>query len=165
MVNAGEGMRAQKTFRSRPAFQPVSLAELLRELVDDARLSAESLQLRLRLELRSRPLVAGNRDALARALGNLIQNALEAAPAGSTVKITLRTTRASIIVDILDRGPGVPPALIHKVFAPFVSTRPDHGGLGLTVAQQLARAHGGRVRFVRCAPTVVRFELPRPLVN
>ncbi len=77
---------------------------------------------------------------------NLLQNALDASPAGAAVEIEAeRTAAGGARVRILDRGRGVEPAVAGAVFAPGVTTKSEGSGLGLTIARALARQHGGEV--------------------
>ena len=69
-----------------------------------------------------------------------------------------------VTFEVRDMGPGIPPGLSGKVFEPFFTTRMDghHAGLGLTLARQVAEAHGGSVSLesVPGQGTVVRIHLP-----
>ncbi|BBU31105.1 hypothetical protein BTHE68_48390 [Burkholderia sp. THE68] len=85
---------------------------------------------------------------LARALDNLIVNALRHAPPGGHV--TVRATGAQcaegerLRLEVTDDGPGVSAAERERIFEPFVTGRPDGSGLGLAVVREIASAHGGR---------------------
>lgn len=81
----------------------------------------------------------GDRRKLRQVLVNLVQNAIEAAPAGSSVEVRVTDGR----VEVLDRGTGVPAALGDRVFEPGVTTRPRGNGLGLAIARGLVGQHGG----------------------
>lgn len=76
---------------------------------------------------------------------NLILNAIQAQHGGGHVAIQLR--KDGLTVE--DHGPGVDPALVATLFEPFVSGRPQGTGLGLHLAQAIAVAHGGRLRYER----------------
>ena len=80
-----------------------------------------------------------DRRKLRQVLVNLVQNAIEAAPPGSSVEVRAAPGQ----VEVLDRGPGVPRELGARVFEPGVTTRPRGHGLGLAIARGLVGQHGG----------------------
>lgn len=89
--------------------------------------------------------VRGNRDALGRAVANLVHNALRHTPPGTPVEI--RVTAGGVIA-VLDRGPGLEGKSPAELFRPFVRGRrgaQDGAGLGLAIVYDVARLHGGRV--------------------
>ena len=95
-------------------------------------------------------LVRGNPRLLRRMLRNLLENARRHGE--GAVEAEVRRTPSGAEVDVLDRGPGVPPDLAERIFEPFfrLPGAPDGGaGLGLSIARQVARRHGGDVT---CTP-------------
>src|SRR6185369_13790788 len=83
-------------------------------------------------------------------LVNLLTNAAEAmAPAGGRVEVTTaRLTalgREEISIRVTDSGPGIPATQLDELFKPFVTTKPEGHGLGLTISQNIVLEHGGRI--------------------
>ncbi|HET6147590.1 MAG TPA: ATP-binding protein [Polyangia bacterium] len=102
--------------------------------------------------------VAADGDALARALDNLLRNAIEASPDGGTVTATVLDDGPAVRVRIQDGGAGVPAGRAGELFEPFFTTKPEGTGLGLAISRAIARAHGGDVVYAR-EGDVTRFEL------
>jgi signal transduction histidine kinase len=100
-------------------------------------------------------------DALARAIDNVLRNAVEASPPGETVQATVDVQAGSLRVRIADHGPGVPDGRAGEIFEPFFTTKPDGTGLGLAISQAIAQAHGGDLSYAREAG-VTRLELTLP---
>jgi signal transduction histidine kinase len=104
---------------------------------------------------------------LGRAVYNLLLNACQAAKRGKgapKVTLSLYEDERSIGIRIADNGPGVPAPLRQKIFMPFVSEGRESGiGLGLTLAQQIAQEHGGRVELSETSEgeTVFTINLPK----
>jgi signal transduction histidine kinase len=104
----------------------------------------------------------------ARALSNLIDNALLYSPADEIVRVGARVLGNEVLVWVEDRGPGVPDAEKEQVFEKFyrgsTSTASASGtGLGLAIAREIARAHRGRVWVEDAAPSGARFVISLPL--
>lgn len=119
----------------------------------------------------SLPPINGDADRLTQAVWNLVRNAIEA---GSS-QVVLRTRAEHGVriadvphalcfrLDIVDDGNGVPESLAEQVFLPLVTGRAEGSGLGLALAQQVAREHGGTVSYKsRPGHTVFTLTLPYP---
>ncbi len=131
--------------------QPQSLeaASLLREATDAVRDHAEAVGIALRVDAAEGLALNGDAFLLRQALVNLLDNALDFAPAGSTVEVRALREDGAIRFEVADRGPGVPDYARERVFERFYSLpRPDGGsrssGLGLPFVAQVAELHGGR---------------------
>ena len=83
-------------------------------------------------------------DHLRQILMNLVQNGLQATPAGGRVAIRVSAERGqSVVVEVVDTGGGIPPAQLAHVFEPFFTTKAGGTGLGLSISRQLADLNGG----------------------
>lgn len=115
--------------------------------------------------------VLADHDLLYRILANLVRNALEAMqaaappPDGHRLVIAIgRSTGDEVAIRVEDTGPGLPPKAAAHLFEPFTgSARPGGTGLGLVIARELARAHGGDLTLDRTGPEGTRFTLHLPV--
>ena len=119
----------------------------------------------------SLPEIEGDADRLSQSLWNLVRNALESG--ASTVSLRTRAEyhvligdtahRLAVRVEIADNGRGVPEDLAERIFLPLVSGRAEGSGLGLPLAQQVAREHGGSLSYrSRPGHTVFTLLIPVP---
>ncbi len=102
--------------------------------------------------------------AIEQALVNLILNAIEAVANSDSRQVLVRLTadEQAALIDVIDNGPGVSPAIFGKLFEPFATTKPDGVGLGLATARDLVRALGGEIELVDAErKTCFRVRLPR----
>jgi signal transduction histidine kinase len=117
------------------------------------------------------PMIAGHHDALARALSNVLINAVEACQRGG--EITVRVGRApraagdegeqdEVLVSVRDTGCGMPQDRLERIWEPYVTYKQGGTGLGLAIARQTVDAHGGTVEAESApgAGTEIRFRLP-----
>lgn len=108
------------------------------------------------------PLI-GNRKALAGALTNLLENALQAVDSGGCVTLAAHRDNDLMVLTVRDNGRGMTPEVVARLFEPFFTTRSDGTGLGLAIARGVARAHGGVIE-VRSEPgTGTEFIITLPL--
>ena len=106
-----------------------------------------------------------------RLFANLLKNAREAleqmadSPTTPRVEVTLRETPASLVIDVLDNGPGLPPRAREHLFEPFEGSGRSGGtGLGLVIARELAEAHGATLVLTDASEgTCFELTLPRAL--
>ena len=138
---------------------------LKRVLADQQHAAAEAgVSMRFRgpenLELRCDPIL------IERAVGALLHNAVQHAPAGTTVTVEVGSSRDGARVDVTDLGPGIPVHDVERLLQPF-ETGPETGsgdgrGLGLALAQTVVTAHGGTLTLTPNDPTGLRAELIIP---
>ena len=123
--------------------------DLVTEAAGIARTRAEAKPVDLRVEVPSNPLPANvDRDQILSLLTNLIFNAIEAAPPGSSVEIRANAAEGMLRVEVSDGGPGIDPAIADRLFTPFTTTKPTGTGLGLTIARRVAVDHGGTLSAI-----------------
>jgi nitrogen fixation/metabolism regulation signal transduction histidine kinase len=102
-----------------------------------------------------------DRDLLARALGNLVANALEAMPGGGTLRVRTAAEPPGVSVQVEDTGPGLDEEQRTRLFTPYYTTKRGGTGLGLAIVQGIVSDHGGRVQ-VESAPGRTTFTLLLP---
>jgi putative PEP-CTERM system histidine kinase len=143
--------------------QSVALADILA----DAAASKQAFKLRPTLDLPPATLrVRAERERLTRAIGHLLQNALEATP--PTGKVTLRAFEESgqAIIDIIDCGSGMDDEFIRtRLFQPFDSTKGAGMGIGAYECRETLRALGGNIEVSSTPGSGTHFRLSLPLDN
>ena len=82
-----------------------------------------------------------------RALDNLVLNAIQAAPAGTSILIAARQDADTFVISVHDEGAGPPANIRDHLFEPFVTGRADGTWLGLSLVREVAAAHGGTARL------------------
>ena len=90
-------------------------------------------------------IIMGSRKALAGALVNLLENALQACESGGEVVLSAVMAGGRLRIGVRDTGPGIAPEAQARIFEPFFTTRGQGTGLGLAIALGVARAHGGTI--------------------
>ncbi len=118
---------------------------------------------RLRLDVQAAKLpIRADRVLLSRALQNLIVNAREASPAGSPIEVELRAERGKAVVEVRDRGTGLPDGPVEKLFAPYVSTKNRGSGVGFSLVRDVVVDHHGGITLENRAGggAVARLWLP-----
>ncbi|MEL6977233.1 MAG: ATP-binding protein [Pseudomonadota bacterium] len=143
----------------REQFEPVALRALLGELADLYAPAAEERGLALRLAPGAPETAPAHRQLLAQAAANLIENALNHAPIGSAITLSVarrETAPGFVALAVADAGPGVPAAQRAQAFKRFAQLDPSRGGggagLGLALVAAVARLHGGEARLCDAAP-------------
>lgn len=148
--------------------EPVRLDELVRESVTDTEILAQSLDLRVRLKTCDEITVSGDRHRLRQLLLDLADNAVKYNQRRGSVEFSLNRENGLAVLQIANTGPGLPTELESRVFERFFRGGTDRDnpvegcGLGLSIAQWIVLAHGGRIEF-RSRPnalTTVTVRLP-----
>lgn len=145
----------------------IPLHAFLIELIERARPAAT-----VPIELRAAPgsdqlLVFARPERLAQVFTNLLDNLISFSPPGAAVSVSLTPTSRTALVHLRDRGPGIPPEHLERVFERFFSYRPGeraagHTGSGLAIVRAIVTAYGGAVRAENAADGGARFEVRLP---
>jgi len=144
VANLHEAMRGGRAERT-----PLELGEVAMRAAQDA---ARSLGAQDRLVCEGfgrRVMVWAAAGPVELAVSNLVRNAIEASAGASPVRFELAVDGEWAEVRVRDRGPGIPPELLDKVFEPFVTTKTERGGvgLGLAITRDMIAQLGGEVRL------------------
>jgi two-component system, OmpR family, heavy metal sensor histidine kinase CusS len=137
----------------RLAREPVRLDELVREACADAQSLARPRGVQVSLADCEELIVIGDRHRLRQLLLNLSDNAVKYNNPQGTVTLSLRRSARSAEVAIANTGPGIPPAILPRVFDPFFRADASHSqavegcGLGLSIARWITSAHGGTIQI------------------
>jgi len=154
---------------------PVNIHFVLDGVLD--LLAMDPLGARVRVERRfdpSIPELLADGDRLTQVFLNLARNALQAMEKGGVLRITTRMSldhhlfavgtehAPTLLVELKDDGPGIPPAVLERLATPFFTTRPGGTGLGLAVSRHWVSRHGGTLRLESApgAGTCARVALP-----
>ena len=137
------------------------LADTSAILAHKARTKSASLTVDARADL-ARPLGIGGE--LNQVWMNLIDNALDAVGHGGRVSVSARAEGGSVIVRVIDDGPGIPDDLKRRVFDPFFTTKPvgQGTGMGLDIARRLVESNNGRLEF-ESRPGNTEFKVALPI--
>lgn len=137
----------------------VSLGDLVEEVIDGETLG--------RVELSIAPpdlTFFLDRGRIAQSLANLLRNARQASGPEQSIILRVFLRGDSLIIQVVDRGPGIQEDHLDQVFEPFFTTRIEGVGLGLALVRRLAEAHGGTARVQNNPAGGATFELEFPRV-
>ncbi|MCD6138825.1 MAG: ATP-binding protein [Deltaproteobacteria bacterium] len=141
-----------------------SVTELLQKVVDVIKEEAESRQITINTRWGKSPaMVRMDADKLQQALLNIIKNAMESTSCAGKITVSVESReKDQIIVNITDTGSGIAPEEIDRIFDPGYTTKEKGLGLGLPLAYEIIRAHGGEVRLQSNKGSGTTFEIILP---
>ncbi|MBI3014971.1 MAG: PAS domain-containing protein [Candidatus Tectomicrobia bacterium] len=160
-----------------PRQEPVNIHRILESILLLERQTPQGKKISFQVQYDpSLPEVIGDEEQMTQLILNLVRNGVEAMTEGGTLILSTRTAadlplarrdrtgqaQRMILVEISDTGGGIPPELMDKIFTPYFTTKPRGTGLGLALANQIVRAHRGKleVQSFSRKGTTVRVYLP-----
>ncbi|HEU4627711.1 MAG TPA: ATP-binding protein [Steroidobacteraceae bacterium] len=154
-LRAGEIIRRLRNLVRTPdtARVETDVNELIEELKGLALTDARAHNVRLTLELApALPRIVVNRVEIQQVVLNLVRNAVEALESVPPERrdVVLRSEPgpdSNVEVAVIDSGPGVDPAIVDRLFSPFVTTKATGAGLGLAISRSIVEAHKGTLRY------------------
>jgi signal transduction histidine kinase len=140
------------TDQVRPRIEPISMAELVQDLVQQFRPIADKKGVQIEAVFPGNPnsLIEADISMLNRALTNLIDNAIRHTPKGGNVTVSSIMNGEDIVLEVSDTGPGIPASDLPHIFERFYQadkSRPEKSGagLGLAIARKIFSLHGGDI--------------------
>jgi signal transduction histidine kinase len=150
----------------RQSFETVALKEIVTDVVEFYDASAEAKGIRLTVGIEGEPTTLGDKDLLASATANLIDNALKYAGRDATIRVRAVQDRNTVSIVVQDNGPGIPADEREKVMTRFYRgdrsrTLPGNG-LGLPIVSSISHLHAGTFALEDASPGLTaRIVLPR----
>lgn len=131
-------------------FADVNLADAIENALDIVNPQAESRGIPIAAEPAFDAIVSGDEKLLVRLFTNLLSNAVKFSPDNSEVLISMERDESSFKISIIDRGVGIEPDALPRIFEPFFQARAgkqssESSGLGLAVCREIVQAHGGEI--------------------
>jgi two-component system sensor kinase FixL len=166
-LRSGEIIRRLRAFvaRGEVAKRPESVAKVIEEASALALVGAKERGIKVLIRIDpDLPTAEVDRVQIQQVLLNLIRNAVEAMEGCEVRELSIGTATeaGAVLVSVADTGGGIPPEIETRLFQPFVTTKADGMGIGLSVCRTIVEAHGGRlwVEPNTGGGSVFRFTLP-----
>jgi signal transduction histidine kinase len=129
-----------------PAISDVDVSRLLTQIVKAHQAQLDHAQVKLVLQADAPACARGDAKRLAQVLSNLLLNAIQAMPLGGSLIIACTSDTRQVIVTFADTGKGFSPEALDRFSEFFFSEKEGGMGIGLSVASEIVKAHGGALR-------------------
>jgi signal transduction histidine kinase len=151
-------------------FEPVSIADLIAEVVAEFQREASADGCRIEFTAdASTPELTADREAMTRAIWNLLDNAVKYSPGDTVVRVDVTHSEGQVSIHVRDAGPGIPPEEQKQIFKKFVrgaaarASQIKGTGIGLAMVQHIVRAHHGELRLQSQTGTGSTFSIVLPV--
>ena len=157
-LRAGQIIRRLRDFVSRGESERrvESVAKLVEEASALALVGVKDQNIRVRFQFsKSNDLALADKVQIQQVLLNLIRNAIESMQDSSKRELVLSTDIVEdnmVMISVADTGAGIAPEIASQLFQPFVTTKPQGMGVGLSISRTIIEAHGGRIGLKAILP-------------
>ncbi|MES2069305.1 MAG: HAMP domain-containing sensor histidine kinase [Pseudomonadota bacterium] len=147
------------------AFEEINVNDLLISLADQMAPVAGIDGVDIRLDVDPAISIRGSIDHLIRVFLNIIDNAIKYSPAAGRIDVIGKNAGELVRIDIIDQGPGIPPAALARLTERFFRAEEDRSrkrggsGLGLSIANEILRCHGGHLAFTSSLESGTRVSI------
>lgn len=154
-----------------PALAVVPLAMIAQDVIDGEALAVEDDGIAFNRDMPAGLMVRADPEQMYRVLSNLVRNARQAITASGRpgeIRISAGETDSAWWIEVADTGPGLPKRAQEHLFQPFQAGSTKGGaGLGLAIAAELVKGHGGHLTLTRTGPegTTFRVHLPKSVIE
>ncbi|MEM8832777.1 MAG: ATP-binding protein, partial [Cyanobacteria bacterium P01_G01_bin.19] len=162
----------QESLLSLESLEPLNILDLLRALISQWQTQARSQHLTLTADLPDQPImVKADANLLRQAIDNLLSNACRYTPAKGNISVRLNSDSDRVSIEVEDTGIGIFPQSLPHIFERFYRVNQTRTkakgsfGLGLNIAQQIIRAHGGKITVTSQVDRGTTFRIIFPLAN
>jgi signal transduction histidine kinase len=136
----------------RPEIRPLEVDQLFERVALATKHESDARALVIERKIDGTKTIDADPDLLEQALVNLTVNACQASEGGSIIEMRARRDGSWRVLEVVDRGSGVPKEIAGHIFTPFVTTKRGGHGLGLAITQNIVVSHGGRIEARSNAP-------------
>ncbi|ESR22619.1 sensor histidine kinase [Lutibaculum baratangense] len=149
----------------------IDIGELARQVAETNRAAAERKAQDIALGAEAGLLVHGDGERLREAFDNLVGNAVKYSPPGAPIEVSVERTGGRVLLSVRDRGPGLSPEDLRRVFTRFqrLSAQPTGGesstGLGLSIVKRIVELHGGEATAANRPGGGAVFAISLPLIG
>ena len=148
----------------QPVLKPIEAVEIVRDRVEQWRALASESKVELSFHGVESAICLAAENSLEQILDNLVENAIEASPAGSAVSVYVNWSNANVRIEVADQGKGLADKDFEKAFERFWRGNSTHQGtgIGLSIVRELVRQNHGTIELARNSPSGLRVIIEIP---